>query len=264
MKFLIALLALFLVAGCQTTKKEPAPYPAAASKIPFSPMARQAAIQAGEGAYPNLFTGASYAVWDPQSAVKPMGMETMAESGGSDPMEKTPPEKGEDAAMMEKKMEGDLEPMPPRRPARQGPLVIECMLESLFPDRSIAYDVVGLRGIDIHLQLPDGQEILPVQKTLNPDLGEAAVGALRRYSRKITLHFPSANFMVDNPAANPEVKGVRLVMTGLGSTFYFEWRAIPDTLAKTEARADYQLREAVQKGYRATSGQVKRISHTFD
>jgi len=255
---LIPFTALVSLTGCQTGQKEPAPYPRAASKIPFLPQMRQASLQSGEGAYPNLYTGASYAIWAPQSDTNRMEADEAA-------LERAAAEAdAEDPATIEEKMEGDLEVMPPRRPPRRGPLVIECMLESVFPDRSIAYDAVGLRGMEIHLALPDGQQVLPVQKTLDPDLEEIPVGALRRYKRKLTLQFPTNSFLVENPAANPAVKGVRLVLSGHGSTFYFEWLPLPDTLAKTEPRIDYQVREAVKKGYVTTSGRLKRVSHTFD
>lgn len=252
-----ALLAGTGLSGCQTTGGDPNDFPRAAPRIPFVPQVRQASIRAAEGRYPNLFTGASHAVWNPgqalpaRSAAASMGDKEAGASGVAS-----------ETVMLEEAM--DRDPVPARPTPVDGGLVIECVLESRFPDMSIAYDAVGLRGMGVHLELPDGQEILPAQKVLDPDLDETQEGALRRYRRTLTLHFPRGRFLVENPAANPAARGIRLVLTGHNSIFYFEWPATPDTTVETEARADHQLRERVRTRYNATKDAAKRISHTFD
>lgn len=235
--------------GCQTSKHDAEPYPKAASKIEFAPMVPDVAIQAGEGRYPDLYTGASHATWDRgRVAVAPM-----AETAG-------PVANGEEKDMAAP----DITRMvAASNPQRRG-LKIECFLESEFADRSIAYDAVGLRGVSIYLQLPDGQEIPPSQKILDSDLKESPVGALRRYGRNLTLYFPDQRFLVENPAVNPSARGVRLVLEGQETAFYFEWRAMPNFVAKSEARLDYQVRETVGRGYRATAETAKGIFHNFD
>ena len=241
-------MAFLLFAGCQTTDEHAEPYPRGASKIPFVPIARQVPIQAAEGAYPNLFTGASHAIWNPHL---PAAEVPAPVTGAS-----------EDTEAMEATMETGVQPVAP--PSVPRDLRIQCFLESEFPDMSIAYDAVGLRGMSVYLALPGGEEIVPAQKVLDTELGETPVGALRRYSRSLTLYFPAGYFMVENPAANPGAEGVRLVLEGHGTKFQFQWHATPDLLVKTEPRADYQVRESVKKHYRATKAKAKAVSHTFD
>lgn len=259
----MALLGMLIVfPGCQTNGTEAEPYPKGPSRIFFQPRVYEVPIQADAGSYPNLFTGASMAVWDPEAARAAEQRRMMARSAVA--VDSASPTASEDEMALEATMDADMEAVPARAVPRSGPLEIVCTLESVFPDRSIAYDAVGLRGMDVFLELPDGSEVLPVQRTLDPNLSETPEGALRRYSRKLTLHFPSRNFMVENPAATPVAKGIRLVLTGLNSTFYFEWHAVPDTTAKLEAREDYQVRETVSKGYRTVKNKAKDVSHTFD
>lgn len=259
-------LTLLALAGCQTSKHDADPYPRAASKIPFAPTVRNVAIAAGEGRYPNLYTGASHAIWDgggaapqPMAAATPPAM--MDEKSAVPKME----DKKSESTAMGEKMDAAPDAVEPAGPQmrRQG-LKIECYLESEFPDMSIAYDAVGLRGVSIYLKLPDGQELPPSQTTLDPDLSETPVGALRRYGRKLTLYFPRSDFMVENPAANPAANGIRLVLEGHATSFYFEWHSMPNFLASTEPRIDYKVRDAGKRHYQSTSGAVKKFSHNFD
>lgn len=261
---LLGLLALCGASGCKTVPPNEEPYPRAASRIPFVPQVRQVAIQAGGGVYPNLFTGASHAIWNPAESHPgaPLASPPGAFDSPAAPVAGKTADPVALADPVESAMEADRDAVP--APPRGGPLVIRCRLESVFQDRSIAYDAVGLRGLDVYLRLPDGQEVLPAQRELGAELTEEQVGALRRYAREVTLYFPSGDFRVENPAANPAAPGVRLVIEGHNSAHYFEWRPLPNPSVHLEPRADYKAREAVKKGYRATSGRAKRISHTFD
>jgi hypothetical protein len=274
-----ALVVLAVAGGCKTQPKEAAPYPMAASRIVFVPQVRQVPIRAGEGAYPNLFDAESYAVWNPRP---PQAVETAdaaqatamsapegpagamgTPASGSKAANTDSPEKQETMnkqEALEGKMEQTMDPVV----ARPLGLVIACRLVSTFPDRSIAYDAVGLRGIEVHLELPDGQVVMPAQTVIGSELTETAAGALRRYSRELTFYFPTGDFMVENPAANPSVRGMRLVLSGQSSAFHFEWLSMPDPTARLEAREDYQLRESASKAYTRVRDSAKRVSHTFD
>lgn len=253
---LMALLALVTFGGCKTTDSSKEASVSPTPKIAFVPQIRRAIVQSGTGRYPNLFTGASYAVWggevDPPPV--PVGMPAPEKATG-------------DTKSVEAKMDTQLDSVPPipeAQAARASGLTIECHLESEFPDRSIAYDAVGLRGMTILLKLPDGREIQPAQKTLGSDLSEIPVGALRRYGRKLTLYFSDSQFMVDNPAVNSKAPGVRLVVSGAESEFYFEWAPTPDFLATPAPGLDQKASKFARKQLKATHDVVSRTSHNLD
>lgn len=286
----VLVLALGLMAvfpGCQTTGKngdESKLVPAA--RIPFRPMVLKVPVRAAaECRYPNLFNGASYAIWggnETMAAIPDAGytMKTVPEVPSGDAMMAAGAEAGGEGAALESDVPKTVEPMavetdetadmgplPEVRVARAetGPLIITCYLESQFPDMSIAYDAVGLKGIQIHLELPDGTTVLPVQKELDSNLTEELVGALRRFGRKLTLYFPRKTFMVDNPAVTPGAGGIRLVMEGHESQFYFEWPALPETTAtvKPSGWQDEAL-QVTRATFKDVVVRAKRISHEFD
>jgi len=282
--------------GCQTTgrdRDETRLLPAA--RIPFTPYMARVPLQAGDGPYPNLFTGASYAVWGgnaagatamgiPAAPGPPSGESEMDADPRLAVTEALPAENGtggpngDAKAAMEDSLEeiapdetGGVGGAPPAQLAMNtyamsgGPVVVACYLESQFSDMSIAYDAVGLRGIQFHLQLPDGTEVLPVQKVLDGELTEEPVGALRRYGRKLTLYFPGRVILVDNPAVTPAAQGVRLVLEGHGTRFYFEWPARPETAATVKPpRWDQDALRQARSAYRDVSARAKRLSHEFD
>lgn len=246
-------LALIAFPGCQTTDDSDATEVSPSAKIVFAPRLHRAVIQAGEGRYPNLFTTASYAVWgrEVDAAVPPP----------------PPPEPAAGDTATEAVMDAHLESIPPQpevEAARAGGVTIECHLESEFPDRSIAYDAVGLRGMTILLKLPDGRELQPAQKTLGSELEEVQVGALRRYGRKLTLYFSEGQFMVENPAVNPKAAGVQLRIVGLESQFVFDWPATPDFLSTPAPRPDQKAARFVRKHLPEARSAIARTSHTFD
>ncbi len=252
---LLATLALLPFTGCQTTDSSDASAIPPSAQIVFTPRVHRVVIQAGEGRYPNLFTTASYAVWG-------------REAHASAPL--TPPvatDAVEGDAATEAVMDANLESVPPQpevEAARAGGLTIECHLESDFPDRSIAYDAVGLRGMTILLKLPDGRELQPAQKTLGSELEEVPIGALRRYGRKLTLYFSEGQFMVENPAVNPKAAGIQLKIVGVESQFFFDWPATPDFMATPTPRPDQKAAKFVRKHLPEARSAVARTSHRFD
>ncbi len=258
-KLALMVLATLVAVGCQTTPKSdegrrmmPPP------RIPFQPYSVQASVRVAEGRYPNLFTGTSHAVWEnalPDAAM--MSKETATTEAKMEAIEQ-----GEDPAAAETKA---LEDARMRAATPSGPIEITCYLESQFPDMSVAYDVVGLRGLEFHLELPDGRQLMPIQKTLDPELSETPVGALRRYGRKVRLYFPAQVIVVDNPAVSGPGKGVRLVLEGHESQFYFEWPARPDVRAS--AKKPLPTREVMafsRRAYQGVARRAKNISHEFD
>ena len=246
----LAVLALLSFAGCASTGTSDGVDVPPSAKVVFVPRVRRAVIQSSEGRYPNLFTTASYAVWGP---------ERMASVPLSIPAnDRDPADASMNSTLDSIPVPADIEA------ARAGGITVECHLESEFPDRSIAYDAVGLRGMTIYLELPDGAQFQPTQKTLDANLVEVPVGALRRYGRKLTLFFSDSQFMVENPAVNPKATGVRLVVNGVESKFYFEWPATPDFLNVSEPRLDQRAAASAKKNFRTTREAISRTSHTLD
>lgn len=251
----LATLVLIPFTGCQTTDTSDASAVPPSAQIVFTPRVHRVVIQAGEGRYPNLFTTASYAVWGKEAVASvpltpPVALDTAA---GDAPTEEA--------------MDSNLESVPPQpavEAARAGGLTIECRLESEFPDRSIAYDAVGLRGMTILLKLPDGRELQPAQKTLSSELEEVPIGALRRYGRKLTLYFSESQFLVENPALNPKAAGIQLKIVGVESQFFFDWPATPDFMATPNPRPDQKAAKFVRKHLPEARSAISRTSHTFD
>lgn len=244
------LAALTSLSACQTTPDSDSAAVQPEAQIPFTPRIARATIQAAESArYPNLFTGASHADWGGEQP--PVGM----------PSVPAPAPSGEEAAP---NLESVETPADPDYAVRASGLTITCRLESEFPDRSIAYDAVGLRGMEVFLLLPSGETIAPAQKLLHSDLEEVPVGALRRYGRKLTLFFSERQYLVENPAVNPAAEGVRLVVRGGGSEFFFHWPATPDFASVPEPRMDKQVVETTRNYFRTGREAVSRASHTLD
>jgi hypothetical protein len=185
---LLAVSAALALGACRTMPDpEPgAPKIAAGQMVAFVPTTANAQLRFKEGAYPNLFGGASSAAWN-------------ASATGPDSTESTAP-----AAM-------------------PGLLTIECRMESTFGDMSIAYDAVGFRGIDVYLMGPDGKKIYPAQSVVGSELQEQQQGALKLFRRTNLLLFPAAAMQVAVPGGAGGDTALRLVLDGYDSVFYFEW-----------------------------------------
>ena len=106
-------------------------------------------------------------------------------------------------------------------------IVFECRLESLFPDASIAYDVIGLRNIDTYLVTSDGMRVRPIQTILGAHADEAQQGALKQFGRTTLLVFPKQDVLSGQQTISDEAPGVRLIIDGFNSAFYFEWSKAP-------------------------------------
>ena len=145
-----------------------------------------------------------------------------------------------------------------------GMIEVMCCIESSFADSSIAYDVVGLRGVQVYLYTLDGKRISPARTIMGQMLEAEPRGALKIFRRTNRLLFPSD--AVRSPAAPPNAppSTMRLVLEGYDSVFYFEWagqnalpvRPVP--FYKTKAARDAK-KEAGKLRKRATE-----FGHTFD
>ena len=246
-------LVVMLAAGCQTRQPvEPDTDDSvrAGSPIFFHPAVPQVPIMLESGKYPTLFGGTSRATWiEPQSNVPATGATVEG-------MEK------DDPAMLAEKVDAPGMDDQTRMMAANFNVVV-CDIESTFTDMSIAYDVVGFRGIQAYLLTADGRQYPPVQRMVGTELGEEQQGALKRYRRKNILLFPKEPITVATPLEGSRSLGVRLVLEGYGSRFYFEWPArVPGKIGP----APIGEQEWVKKGeevYRKTKKKAGNINQKF-
>lgn len=241
-----------LASGCQTRQPvEPGTDASvrAGSPIFFHPAAAQVPIMLGSGRYPTLFSGTSRATWiEPASAPA-----APAPAGaGGDP----------EAAAMAEPVGGPGVDDEARMLAANFN-VIACDIESSFNDTSIAYDVVGFRGITAYLLSADGTQVPPVQRIIGTDLREEQQGALKKYGRRNLLLFPRTPLTVATPVDGGQPPALRLVLEGYGAMFYFEFPAqVPGKIGP----APIGQQPWVQKGeevYRKTREKGRGINQKF-
>jgi hypothetical protein len=202
--FLFAGLAVITLFGCKTTPK---PDPAASAPVvaqDFAPVSALSPLHLDSGRYPNLFAPGSYAVWV-TDAVAVTKLQLEQKSGA--PISET---LAADAELVAKNY-----------------YVVEVNIESAFPDASIAYDVVGLRSVDVYLTLPDGTRVWPVQRVLGATARDQQEGALKHYGRTNIVVFPKTDVLSGTPTVPNGVTGLRLTLDGFNSIFHFEWAAAP-------------------------------------
>jgi hypothetical protein len=260
---LAVLLAAVLASSCQTRQPveptTPDSVPAGAPVL-FHPAVSQVPIMLGSGRYPTLFDGASRATWiEPASAAatpaaSAQGATPKATKEGMDKEEPTmmaeavsAPAVDEQARMMSANF-----------------VTISCDIASVFSDISIAYDVVGFRGVQVYLLTADGQQIPPVQTIIGSELRETQQGALKKYHRKNVLLFPKEPVAVPAPLQGGPAPALRLVLEAQGSMFYFEWPALlPGKIGPPKISEQEWVKKG-EAGYRAVHKKERAILHKFD
>jgi hypothetical protein len=240
--FMVAFLAFAVGASfvsCKTGKDDKLK-PAPVIVKEFIPATFIAGIQAQEGPYPNLFAPDSYAVWVGSDVTRLRAQNALKRGESLDPRM--------DAALAR---------------INENYLVFECNLASIMPDMSIAYDAVGMRGMNVYLMSPDGRKTPPVQTSIGSTAGEELRGALRRYSRTNVLVFEKKDLWFDKAAVKMDAPSARLVIEGLGTTFRFEW---PTALAPNEPWIPNQDEyvKAIKVGFKETCKRIGDIFHTLD
>lgn len=232
-----AILAVFVAAGCRTTPETPEKRPV--SLDTFEPASYLSTIHRENGKYPDLFDPASFALWvTPQVASIKEQSET---EGGAAPDDQL---RADALAVTDQYV------------------VIECHLESVFSDMSIAYDVVRLRGVEVFMRTPGGGEIPPLQTVVAGPVDEASEGALKRFSRTTVLIFPKYDILAGEVAVPATLDAVQVVFKAHESEFYFEWRATPTPGADSSPVAD--TARAVELGFTDLFRRVRGIAHVFD
>lgn len=227
--------------GCNTTPQPDTAVLPPPGPVTFVPGATVANLQVEEARYPNLFAPESYAVWV-TSAVASMKRAADEQAGIAD----MPPGLAETAAL-----------------TLDNFYVFEVHLTSIFPDASIAYDVVGLRNLDMFLATPDGRNVYPVQRIMDTQLDEEMVGALRKYERTNILVFPKRDLFINQPVIGEGAPGVRLVVQGFNSTFYFEFPSAIEPAPENTRFADSQAVQAVKLGFNELFTRLRALESHF-
>lgn len=225
---------LFFMSACQTTGKTEEPGTIrAGAPIPFYPVSPESSLQWSEGRYPDLYHNESRAFLDTSSLILPEP--APADSGGAGAVPAGPP---------------------------PGTVQIQCKLVSKFADMSIAYDVVGLRGVQTYLLTPSGSRVQPLQTTVGTDLIESNEGALKRFTRVNILVFPAAALIAQVPQPGQAGPPMRLVLEGHGSVFHFDWA--PRQPMAMEVTSDQSSGDRFREKSRRATSKLKKWSHTFD
>ena len=200
-----ALVVVFVLPACQTrgSKNEGAPA-VPPEALAFRPESSLSLIHLDEGRYPNLFSSGSYALWVDEGVARAKLLKDqeagLALNAGL----------AEDADFI-----------------LDNYIVFECRLESLFPDASIAYDVIGLRNIDVYLVTPSGMRVRSIQTILGTHADETPQGALKQFGRTNLLVFAKEDILTGEPTILDDAQGIRLIIDGFNSAFYFEWSKAP-------------------------------------
>lgn len=247
-----------VASSCQTKQPVEPTTPGsvrAGAPIIFHPAVAQVPLMLESGRYPNLFGGGSRATWiEPQAAA---AAGTTPGSATVEGMEK------EDPAMMTESVAPAGMDDQTRMLAANFNVVV-CDIESMFTDTSIAYDVVGFRGIQVYLLAADGRQYAPVQQIMGTELMEAQRGALKQYRRKNILLFPKEPIVVATPLEGGRPPALRLVLEGYSSKFYFEFPAqVPGKIGPPPIGEQEWVVKG-EEGYRKTKKKASGIRHTFD
>ena len=234
-----ALLVLAVCQGCGTMPPEPV---GQGSEVPaeFQPAFAVTMGAQEDGTYADLFSPSSYAVWvSPEVAEQ---KRTHALHSG----QVVDPELEREAASI-----------------TQNFVVIECHVESVFGDTSIAYDVVGFRGVDVYLETPDGREIEPIQRVIGSPVEEEQRGSLKAFRRTNLLVFPRRDLWEGRLNLDRGYASVKLVLQAQDSRFAFEWPDVSYADPTTKPPGDGAIKQ-LKVGFSELFESVRRVAHVFD
>ena len=137
-------------------------------------------------------------------------------------------------------------------------LVIECHMVSVFPDASVAYDAVRLRGITPYLGLGEGKRVAPSQLIVASPVRESNDGALRRFERLIYIVFPKQVSESQQPVLSPKALSAALFLDGFGASYCFEWASSTPAPPPQNPAFDASMR-LLKKGYTDGYGALARV-----
>ena len=198
--FIFALQACVTAGGPRAGTDE-----ASAGASDFVPTSYHSRIHRGDSRYPNLFSMESFAVWVSDDVAE---LKRQKEIEGGATIEMSIDE----AASI----------------IGENYYVFECHFESVFPDSSIAFDIVGLRNVELYLLTQDGTRVRPVQRIMDSHADEKQQNALRLFRRINVVVFPKRDIISGLQTIPKGTSALRLVVESFNSEFYFEWIAEPD------------------------------------
>lgn len=215
---IIAIAAVALT-GCKTTPEQEQRMADAGPTVEFHPAVYDTKLNFEGGRYSDIFTGESHALWVTKE-VAAVKWEAAMDRGDE--------------------ISADLQNEAVQ--ITNGYILIECHLESVFGDMSVAYDAVGLRNVNIYLEMPNGNQVTPLQRVFHGSLEETPHGALRRFKRTIFLVFPKRDLFMQRPVFEQDIPSVKLVLSSVHGNYAFQWNAVvgeipPVTSAERKAAA---------------------------
>jgi hypothetical protein len=210
----------------------------------YQPLSYVSPIHLEEGDYPDLFSAESTSVWV-DGDVAEMKYENEAAKG-----------EAPSARLVSQAQAISREYF-----------VFECHIESMFRDTSIAYDVVGFRGIDLHLETPNGTKVKPIQTIIGTPVQEEQVGALKLFRRTNIVVFPRQDLWTGGDTVAAGSRSVRLVLSGHSCVFYFEWPELAPATMDSEwswKPSENETYQALKVSFSELYGRLRRLAHTFD
>lgn len=228
-------------ASCQTMGPPPPDAEIAPPAPPpeFIPMSFLSKLSFAEGKYPDLFSPESSALWVGSDITALRRAEAIEQGGEIDP-----------------RLDASLSRI------AENYLIIECEAASVFADMSIAYDVVGFRGISVYLLTPDGGKVTPTQMVVGSSATEEQREALKLFRRSNLVIFPKRDQWQGGATIDSDAPAVRLVLEGYDSVFYFEWPGVASQLEPRRSAAQEKAR-ALKTGFKDFYEKVKQLGTMF-
>ena len=240
---LAVLAAALSLPACQTRGPKEDDLPVIPPEaLAFRPESSLSLMHLDEGRYPNLFSPGSYALWVDEGVAQAKLQKDL-----------------KDGIAVNAGLTEDAEFI------HANYVVFECRLESLFPDASIAYDVIGLRNLDVYLVTPDAARVRPIQTILGTHADEKSQGALKEFGRTNLIVFPREDVLAGMPTIPDDASGVRLVVDGFNSAFYFEWAKAPlvDAEGQPIVIPEPEPSLAGRLGFSAFYSKLRILAHMF-
>jgi len=237
-RVILASCVIALICACQTSPRQEAAMAEVGPVIQFVPAQHKAPATFAEGRYPNLFTSDSYALWVSREVAAAKWEEAMAEGQEIDARFQN------DAVTITDDF-----------------IIVEANLESAFGDTSIAYDAVGLRNMNVFLQLPNGDQVAPIQQLFVGELREELVGALKKFSRTIVLVFPKRDLWMQRPVFEQDTQEVKLVVSSVHGVYHFMWPAA--RIEEIPPLTGEERVAAVKVGFEEFFGDMRTLARMF-
>ena len=228
------------IVSCKTGGPEEPPQPPPKEPYAFRAARALSELHFEQGPYPAIFAPSSYALWVDED-VTALRRKAALEAG-----ETITPTTDAEVDVITRDY-----------------VIVECHLDSLFADMSIAYDVVGCRGLSVYLTTPDGRQIAPIQTLIGTSLKEEPQDALKLFGRTNLIVFPKRDLWLDTPLVGPDAPSVRLVLEAHKTSFYFEWPALKPDVVPEPKRTSDEIRAVLQTGFKAFHERVQRLAYVF-